>query len=288
MTQTNSAENRRPIWRENLALLLESKTAVFGLAVIGILCLVAIFAPLLAPYAADDFTDTVLAGPTAAHPMGVDQLGRDVFSRVILGARISLQIGLLAVSIAVVFGVTLGIVAGFYGGRIDALIMRVMDIMMALPYILLAVLIAAVLGPSLQNGIIAIGIVRIPRFARLARAQTLATMQLPFIEASRCIGSSNIRIMLKDILPNIVGPISVYCTLSLGDAILGAAVLSFLGLGAQPPTPEWGAMLFEAQRYVTTAPLLSIFPGLAIFITVLAFNLLGDALRDILDPKSKR
>ncbi|CAM5762938.1 ABC transporter permease [Bosea minatitlanensis] len=288
MTQANSTDTPHPAWREKLALLTESKTAVFGLVVVGLLLFVAIFAPLLAPYAADDFTDTVLSGPTISHPMGVDQLGRDVFSRVILGARISLQIGLEAVSIALVFGVALGMVAGFYGGRIDALIMRLMDIMMALPYILLAVLIAAVLGPSLQNGIIAIGIVRIPRFARLARAQTLATMQLPFIEASRCIGSSSTRIMFKDLLPNIIGPISVYCTLSLGEAILGAAVLSFLGLGAQPPTPEWGAMLYEAQRYVTTAPLLSIFPGLAIFITVLAFNLLGDALRDILDPKSKR
>lgn len=288
MTQANITDAPRPAWRDNLALLTESKTAMFGLVVVGFLLFVAIFAPLLAPYAADDFTDTVLSGPTVSHPMGVDQLGRDVFSRVILGARISLQIGLQAVSIALVFGVALGMVAGFYGGRIDALIMRLMDIMMALPYILLAVLIAAVLGPSLQNGIIAIGIVRIPRFARLARAQTLATMQLPFIEASRCIGSSSTRIMFRDLLPNIIGPISVYCTLSLGEAILGAAVLSFLGLGAQPPTPEWGAMLYEAQRYVTTAPLLSIFPGLAIFITVLAFNLLGDALRDILDPKSKR
>ncbi len=228
------------------------------------------------------------SGPSWAHPFGIDHLGRDVLSRVIYGARISLEIGILAVGISFTVGTTIGLVSGYFGGWLDNLLMRAMDIMMALPYVLLAILIATALGPSLENGILAIGIVRIPRFARLTRASTLSVKQLPFVEAARSIGSPHLRIIRKDILPNVLGPVVVYSTLSLGDAILAAAVLSFLGLGAQPPIPEWGAMLNEAQRYLINAPYLSIFPGLAIFMTVLAFNLFGDGLRDFLDPKSRR
>lgn len=273
--------------RSGLALLAERKSAVFGLVIILALMVIAIFAPLLAPYRADEFTDGVLAAPSLAHPFGIDQIGRDVFSRVILGTRISLSVGFLAVSISLVAGVLLGVLAGYYGGLLDNVFMRLMDVVMAIPYVLLAVLIAAVLGPSLQNGIIAIGIVRIPRFARVARAATISTARLQYVEAARCIGASDSRIILREIFPNILGPLVVYGTLSLGEAILAAAVLSFLGLGAQPPTPEWGAMLQEAQRYLTTAPYLSVFPGLFVFVTVLSFNLLGDGLRDILDPKSR-
>jgi peptide/nickel transport system permease protein len=273
--------------RAGLSLLAGRKSAMFGLSCLVLLALVAIFAPLIAPYEADEFTSGVLQGPSWAHPFGIDQIGRDVFSRVILGSRISLSVGFLAVGISLVFGVTLGVLAGYHGGWLDNAFMRAMDVVMAMPYVLLAVLIAAVLGPSLQNGIIAIGIVRIPRFARVARAATIATARLQYIEAARCIGASDTRIILREILPNILGPLVVYSTLSLGEAILAAAVLSFLGLGAQPPTPEWGAMLQEAQRYLTTAPFLSIFPGIFVFLTVLSFNLLGDGLRDILDPKSR-
>jgi peptide/nickel transport system permease protein len=283
-----AAASRKGLVLRRVRAVLGRRTLVFGLAIIATLVLVAAFANLIAPYAADDFTDFVLQSPTWADPFGVDQLGRDVFSRVILGSRISLRFGVLAVSISLILGSMVGVVAGYFGGRFDSLAMRLMEVVMALPYVLLAVLIAAALGPSLENGIIVIGIVRIPRFARVARASTLSIRRSLFIEASRTVGASHARIIVVDVLPNILGPLLVYGTLSLGDAILSAAVLSFLGLGAQPPTPEWGAMLHDAQQYITDAPYLSIFPGLAIFLTVLAFNLVGDALRDVLDPTSRR
>jgi ABC-type dipeptide/oligopeptide/nickel transport system permease subunit len=277
-------EMLRDIWR----VLKRRKPALIGLGFIGLLIFLSLFAPLIAPYRPDDYTDVVSQPPSWQHWFGVDHLGRDIFSRVIYGARISLRIGLLAVGISLTIGTTLGLIAGYFGGIIDNLIMRAMDIMMALPYVLLAILIATILGPSLENGILAIGIVRVPRFARLARGSTLSVRTLTFVEASQAIGAPHSRIILRDILPNIAGPIVVYSTLSLGDAILSAAVLSFLGLGAQPPIPEWGAMLNEAQKYLINAPFMSIFPGLAIFLTVLSFNLLGDGLRDILDPRVRR
>lgn len=274
--------------RHALYLLWQRKTSLVGLGFILFLIVVALLATWIAPYAPDDFTSEIRVGPSWAYPFGVDHLGRDQLSRVIFGARISLWVGLLAVGLSLTSGTAIGLISGYFGGWLDNLIMRVMDIMMSLPYVLLAILIAAALGPSLENGILAIGVVRIPRFARLARASTLSVKELQYVEASRSIGASNLRIMIKDILPNIAGPIIVYTTLSLGDAILAVAVLSFLGLGAQPPIPEWGAMLNEAQQYLSSAPYMSIFPGLAIFLTVLSFNLFGDGLRDILDPKSRR
>jgi peptide/nickel transport system permease protein len=248
----------------------------------------ALFAPWLAQYEADDYTGQRMAPPSTNHLMGVDHLGRDLLSRVIYGSRISIRVGVLAVGLSLISGTILGLISGYFGRFVDNIIMRGMDVMMALPYVLLAILIASVLGPSLENAILAIGIVRIPRFARLARASTLKVKEQQYIEASRSVGAADFRIIRKDVLPNIMGPIIVYATLSLVDAILGAAVLSFLGLGAQPPIPEWGAMLNEAQKYITLAPHLSIFPGLAIFLTVLGFNLFGDGLRDILDPQSRR
>lgn len=268
-------------------LLKKRKTPMIGLVIIIMLVLMAVFAPAIAPFNADDYTEQPMLGPSADHLFGVDQLGRDLFSRVVYGARISLKVGGMAVGFSLVIGLLLGLISGYFGSWIDSLIMRGMDVMMSLPYVLLAILIATVLGPSLENAILAIGIVRIPRFARLARASTLSVKEQQYIEASRSVGASSFRIIRKDILPNIMGPIIVYSTLSLGDAILGAAVLSFLGLGAQPPIPEWGSMLNEAQKYITIAPYLSIFPGIAIFLTVLGFNLFGDGLRDILDPKSR-
>ncbi|MEF2070691.1 ABC transporter permease [Consotaella aegiceratis] len=279
---------RRPLLPGRLGRFVQRRPlAALGAAFLLALLLIAIFAPWIAPYAPDDYADGVLVPPSWAHPFGIDHLGRDVFSRVIWGSRISLWMGFLAVIIAVTVGTALGVVAGYFGGIAEALTMRAADIMMALPYVLLAVLIAGVLGPSLQTGIIAIGIVRIPRFARLARASTLAVRGLTYIEAAHTIGAPHSRIILREIMPNILGPIAVYATLSLGDAILAAAVLSFLGLGAQPPTPEWGAMLNDAQQYLFSAPYLSILPGVAIFLTVLSFNLIGDGMRDALDPKSK-
>ncbi len=289
-----SASPTEPVagWRRSLAygwhLLMRRPTAVAGMAFILLLVFLAIFSPWIAPYAPDEYTQMVLRGPSWAHPFGIDHLGRDQMSRVIHGARISLWVGFLAVGLSLTAGVAIGVVSGYFGGWIDNVIMRAMDIMMSLPYVLLAILIAAALGPSLENGILAIGIVRVPRFARLARGSTLAIRELQYVEASRAVGASDLRIILLDILPNISGPIVVYATLSLGDSILAAAVLSFLGLGAQPPIPEWGAMLNEAQQYIINAPFMSIFPGVAIFLSVLAFNLFGDGLRDILDPKSRR
>ena len=268
-------------------LLRQRKSPLVGLVIILMLLLMAVFAPLLAQYDADDYTGKRMAAPSTEHPLGVDHLGRDLLSRIIYGSRISIRVGILAVGLSLLIGTFLGLISGYFGKFIDNIIMRAMDIMMALPYVLLAILIASVLGPSLENAILAIGIVRIPRFARLARASTLSVKEQQYIEASHSVGSKNFRIIRKDVLPNIMGPIIVYSTLSLGDAILGAAVLSFLGLGAQPPIPEWGAMLNEAQKYITLAPHLSIFPGIAIFLTVLGFNLFGDGLRDILDPKSR-
>ncbi len=292
MAMMADGATRRSPWRDTLAytfhLLRRRPTALIGGGFILFLILVALLAPWLAPYAPDAFTSQVLQGPSWAHPFGVDHLGRDQLSRVIHGAQISLWVGVLAVGLSLTTGTAIGLISGYFGGWIDNVIMRAMDIMMSLPYVLLAILIAAALGPSLENGILAIGIVRVPRFARLARASTLSVKELQFVEASRAIGASDARIIIKDILPNIAGPIVVYATLSLGDSILAAAVLSFLGLGAQPPIPEWGAMLNEAQQYIINAPYMSIFPGLAIFLTVLSFNLFGDGLRDILDPKSRR
>lgn len=260
--------------------------AAVGCLFLLALLLMAVFAPWIAPYTPDAYTDGMLQPPSFAHPFGIDHLGRDVFSRVIWGSRVSLWVGFLAVMIAMTGGTALGVIAGYYGGWTETIVMRSADVMMALPYVLLAVLIAGVMGPSLETGIIAIGIVRIPRFARLARAATMSVSRLTYIEAARTIGAPHRRIILREVLPNIMGPIVVYATLSLGDAILAAAVLSFLGLGVQPPTPEWGAMLNDAQQYIFSAPYLSILPGLAIFLTVMAFNLIGDGLRDVLDPKS--
>ena len=271
-----------------LFLLRRRKSPIVGLGVIFLLVTMGIFAPWIAPFQPDDYTDQRMSGPTGKHWFGVDQLGRDLFSRVVFGARISIRVGVLAVGLSLAIGTFLGLMSGYFGKLVDNVIMRAMDVMMSLPYVLLAILIASVLGPSLENAILAIGIVRIPRFARLARASTLTIKEQQYIEASNSVGASHGRIIVKDVLPNIMGPIIVYSTLSLGDAILGAAVLSFLGLGAQPPIPEWGAMLNEAQKFITMAPYLSIFPGLAIFLTVLGFNLFGDGLRDILDPKSRR
>jgi len=291
MSDTDQAPERAP-WRDSLGhafyLFRRRPTALAGAGFILFLLIVAILSPVLAPYAPDAFTLQVLQAPSWSHPFGVDHLGRDQLSRVIHGAQISLWVGFLAVGLSLTSGTAIGVISGYFGGWIDNIIMRAMDIMMSLPYVLLAILIAAALGPSLENGILAIGIVRVPRFARLARGSTLSVKELQYVEASLAVGASHWRIILKDILPNIAGPIVVYATLSLGDSILAAAVLSFLGLGAQPPTPEWGAMLNEAQQYIISAPFMSIFPGLAIFLTVLAFNLFGDGLRDILDPKSRR
>ena len=265
--------------------LQKNKLAMVGLFLIGCLLVLAVIGPLISPsnpLAPDPINR--LKGPSSAHLFGTDSLGRDMLSRVIYGSRISIVIGLIAVSISLVPGTLLGLLSGFYGQKLDESIMRVMDVMLAFPAILLAIFITAILGPSLLNTMIAVGIVYIPHYARIVRSSVLTLKEQEFVQAVRSIGGTNFRIIALHIFPNAIPPIIVYATLGMGTAVLQAAALGFLGLGAQPPTPEWGAMLSEGRQYIQLAPHVAAFPGLAIFILVLGFNLFGDGLRDLLDP----
>ena len=274
--------------KEILRKLYKSKTAMFGIIILTILIITAIFAPLLAPY--DPLEANILSRlqmPSAEHWLGTDNLGRDILSRIIYGSRISLQVGFISVSIALIFGGLAGILAGYYGGKIDTIIMRLIDVMLAFPSILLAIAIMAILGPKLSNAMIAISIVNLPRFARIVRSSVLTVKNEEYVLAAEAVGANDIRIIFVHILPNCMAPIIVQSTISIASAILEAAGLSFLGLGAQPPTPEWGAMLSEGRSALQLAPWVVAFPGLAIMVTVVGFNLLGDGLRDALDPKMK-
>jgi peptide/nickel transport system permease protein len=269
-----------------LRTLLRRPTAVFGGVVLLAMVLLAIFAPWVAPY--DPLATSwamVRKAPSAAHWFGTDEVGRDLFSRVIWGARASLSAGIIAVSIAVGIGVPVGMVAGYVGGLVDAVISRITDAMLAVPFLILAIALAAFLGPSLGNAMIAIGITATPIFVRLSRGQVLAARAEDYVEAARSVGNPPARILLRHVLPNILPPVMVQATLAVAAAIIAEASLSFLGLGQQPPAPSWGSMLNSAQRFLTQAPWMAIYPGLAIFLTVLAFNLFGDGLRDALDPK---
>jgi peptide/nickel transport system permease protein len=270
---------------ETLQDLLRSRTAAFGMALIALVVLVAIAGPALAPH--DPLTPAPLERlqpPSGAHPFGTDSLGRDILSRVIYGARISLMIGLISVGISLVPGTLLGLTAGYFGGRADSVIMRLMDMLLAFPAILLAIFITAILGPSLPNTMVAVGIVYIPHYARIVRASVLSLKEQLFVQAIGHLGGGHLRILGRHILPNAMPPIIVYATLGMGTAVLQAAALGFLGLGAQPPQPEWGAMLSEGRQYIQNAPHVAAFPGAAILVLVLGFNLFGDGLRDVLDP----
>lgn len=269
-----------------LGRFLRKPGATFGAVTVLSFILIAIFAPGLAPYPPDQMIYTAIQQPpSAAHPMGTDELGRDILSRIIHGARISMQVGLIAVGIALTVGTLLGILAAFAGGFVNDVIMRVVDVMLAFPDILLAIAIVAILGPDLVNTMIAVGIAAIPAYARTAQASTLSVLELDYVQAARALGASGFRIVWRYILPNIFAPIVVLASVGVAVAILSAAGLSYLGLGAQPPTPEWGAMLSGARAYLRDAWWMSTFPGLVIVIVVLAFNLLGDGLRDLLDPR---
>ena len=272
-----------------------NRGAVIGLVVFALLVLIAIFAPLLAPYSPDlQYRDAILkppfwdAGSDPRFLLGTDPVGRDMLSRLIHGARYSLFIGFFVVSGALFVGVILGVLAGYFGGWIDAMIMRVMDIILAFPSLLLALVLVAILGPGLFNAMVAIALVLQPHFARLVRAAVMAEKNREYVTAARLSGAGHLRLMLVTILPNCLGPLIVQATLSFSNAILEAAALGFLGMGAQPPTPEWGTMLASAREFILRAPWVVTFPGLAILITVLAINLIGDGLRDALDPKLKR
>lgn len=263
-----------------------NKAAVAGLTILVILMLVAIFAPYIAPYDPYDAQMQIaLQKPSAQHLLGCDELGRDLLSRIIYGARISLRVGLEAVAIALGIGIVLGALAGYYGGWIDLLIMRVMDVMLAFPSILLAIAFMAVLGRGIDNAVIAIGIVSIPEYARIVRGSVLSVKQNDYVMAARAIGNSNNGIIFRHILPNIIAPIVVRATLGISSAILDTAALGFLGLGVKPPDAEWGTMLGMGRGYIWNATHLLTYPGLAITTTVLAFNLMGDGLRDALDPR---
>ena len=272
-------------WRR----LLRRKSAVFGLVVIVLFVLMAVFAPLHRALRSRPSR----AGPRSAsrprwqHWFGTDESGRDLFSRVIFGARASLLAGVVSISIALGLGVPIGLLAGYGGRWIDALISRITDAMLAIPFLILAIALAAFLGPSLQNAMIAIGLTATPIFVRLTRGQVMAVKVEDYVEAARAVGNPAVRIAVKHILPNILPALIVQATISIATAIIAEASLSFLGLGQQPPAPSWGSMLNTAQRFLTNAPWMAIWPGLAIFLVVLSFNILGDGLRDALDPKER-
>lgn len=269
-------------WRK----FLRRRSAVVAGLCLLLLALAAAAAPWIAPYDPAGFDyDRVLEGPSWAHWAGTDSYGRDIFSRILWGARISLSVGLLSVLLGGIVGIALGLVSGFRGGFIDSLIMRLCDVLLAFPGILLAIGIVAILGPGIENVIYAVAIFSIPVFARLVRGSTLSLKQAVYVDAARAIGVRDRMLMLRHILPGTLPSVIVYVSMRIGTSILTAASLSFIGLGAQPPSPEWGAMLADGRSYIGVASHVTFYPGLAIFITVLAFNLLGDGLRDALDPK---
>ena len=258
---------------------------IVGAVIVGLTIVVAVGAPLFAPYSPNAQDAQRLLGPSWDNLMGTDELGRDTFSRVVYGARVSLQVGIVSVLVALVVGSLLGLIAGFWGGALDTWLMRFVDILFAFPGLVLAIVIAGLLGPSRNNAMIAIGVVYAPAFARVIRGSVLTVMNEPYIEAGRVIGARSSRLIGLHVLPNIVAPLIVMTTVYLSSAILAEAGLSFLGLGTQPPEPSWGGMLNIARTYMELTPWMAIFPGLAIMIVVLGFNFLGDGLRDVLDPR---
>lgn len=281
-----AVEEKKSAVVEFIKRFSRNKAAVLGFVILVILIGVAVFAPYIAPY--DPYDAQMLQSldtPSAQHLLGCDELGRDILSRIIYGARISLRVGLEAVAFALGIGIILGAIAGYYGGRIDLLIMRLMDIMLAFPSILLAIAFMSVLGRGIDNAIIAIAVVSIPEYARIVRGSVLSIKENDYITAARAIGNTDAGIILRHILPNVLAPIVVRATLGISSAILDTAALGFLGLGVAPPTAEWGTMLGTGRGYIWNAPHLLTFPGMAITITVLAFNLMGDGLRDAMDPR---
>ncbi len=272
-----------------------NRGAVAGLVFVAAIMLVAIFAPVLAPYPPDLTNEAVFLKPPAwqaggswAHVLGTDAIGRDILSRLIFGARLSLLIGVVVVTLAIVAGVTLGLVAGFFRGGLDTAIMRLIDIILTLPSLLLAIVIVAILGPGLMNAMLAVAVVVLPHYVRITRAAVITETAKDYVTAARAVGATRARLMFREVLPNCAAPLIVQASLGFSTAILDAAALGFLGLGAQPPAPEWGTMLADAREFVLRAWWVVTFPGLMILGTVLAFNILGDGLRDALDPKLKR
>jgi len=286
VTLTSPRARRRRLLRKRF---LRRPMAVAGLVVVLAFVVTAIFAPLLAPYSAGatDF-NALLAHPSAKHLLGTDSLGRDVLSRIIWGARASMQAGFFSTVLAILVAVPIGMIGGYYRGWVDTVVARVTDVLLAFPFLILAVGFAAIFGASLLNATLALGIGAVPGLIRIARGETLALREEDYIPAAIANGAGDATIIFKHILPNMTSTLIVQATVTIPTAIVGEAVLSFLGLGVQPPTPSWGTMLQDAQSYLSTAPRLAIFPGLAIVLAALAFNVLGDGLRDILDPRTAR
>lgn len=282
---------RKGSWLKNKAVqrFFANRLAVASGLVLLVFGVLALLAPAISPYdpSLASFTD-LRSAPSPQHYFGTDDLGRDNLARVLYGARVSLSAGLVSVALAMTFGTFFGLIAGFFRGWLDEVIMRVVDAMLALPFLVLAITLAAILGPSLQNTMLAIAIVTAPAFARVARGEVLAQREREYVQAAHALGASNARTVFRHLLPNISGPLIVQTSLAIANAVLAESSLSFLGLGVQPPTPSWGSMLNTARGYLSDAPWLAIFPGLAIFLTVLAFNLVGDGLREALDPRGRR
>ncbi len=290
-----SRQSTKAVLKEFWYYFSENRGAVIGLCVFLTLVAIALLAPLLAPHEANhQYRDALLLPPfwedggSTTYLLGTDAVGRDILSRLVMGSRFSLFVGVVVVTIALTGGIVLGLIAGFYGGRTDTIIMRVMDVILAFPSLLLALVLVAVLGPGLVNAMIAIAIVLQPHFVRLTRAAVMAEREREYVVAARVAGAGSLRLMFLTILPNCTAPLIVQATLSFSNAILDAAALGFLGMGAQPPTPEWGTMLAEAREFILRAWWVVTFPGISILVTVLAINLIGDGLRDALDPKLKR
>ena len=282
-------EKHTPPWKEAWQSFYQNKLAVIGLGIVLFFIVIALIAPIAAPYSyKDQNLAERLMPPSGKHFFGTDDFGRDIFSRILYGSRLSLWVGFFSVLGSVILGTLFGIIAGYYGRWVDTTISRIFDIMLAFPSILLAIAVVAILGPSLQNALIAIAVINIPNFGRLVRSKVLSVKQEEYIMAARAVGMRDARILFHHILPNSISPVIVQATLAIATAIIEAAALGFLGLGAQAPTPEWGKMLSDSKQYLVQAPWTLFFPGVAIMLTVLGFNLMGDGLRDVLDPKMKQ
>ena len=289
MKKENSKSGKASsLWIERWKRLKKQKSALVGLTIIILFILIGVFAPVIATETMDEVNlQQSLESPCSEHIFGTDDLGRDVLSRVIYGARVSLWVGFFSVCASAIVGCTLGLIAGYYGGWVDTIISRCFDIVLAFPSILLSIAIVTTLGLGLTNALIAVAIVGVPTYGRLIRSRVISVSEEEYIASARVIGMSRSRILIKYVLPNSIAPVIVQATLGFGSAIISAASLGFLGLGAQPPTPEWGAMISQSRQYLLTSYWTVLYPGLAIMLTVLGFNMLGDGLRDALDPKMK-
>lgn len=288
LASSDKHRKHRSFYADAVVRFRKNRMATAGAVVVLLLIVIAIIAPFLTLHDPTKmYYDFALEPPSSYFPLGTDSLGRDIYSRIVVGSRISVTIGLIAVLIAAVIGVPMGVVAGYFGKQVDSVLMRLADVMLAFPGIIFAIWLISILGPSIRSVMIAIGIFSVPSFARVTRSSTLAVKQMEFITAERAIGAGSIRILIRYILPNVVQPVIILASLRVASAIIAAASLSFLGFGAQPPTPAWGAMLSDGRRYLQSAWWIAVFPGLAIMILVLATNMVGDGLRDALDPRSE-